>query len=317
MADAPSWIGQEDRAVVLVTGAGENQQIGLRVIDNIDSSNSLLTFKDSDGVDWPAGTRIYAGVVANLEDDKSLSRNTTNVMSGSVRFNVLPGTELVEAPPTAVNTLNDKELFLFKPNWGAENNNSDIHPTEYVDYQVGRIARFSPVAFPTMTWTQTFVGRDSAGIQELLDVFKRMKGRQGEFYMPTWEDDLTAKFALTGGTTGLRVEGLDTLTAYADDDTTRALMVELNDGTRLFRIIDEITDIEDDDGHDTLIQFTEQWDETVEVSEIAMISWVRCWRFATDDLTAEFLTNSVANIQMAMQTLEDLPAESEEGSNSP
>lgn len=314
--DAPTWAGQEDRAVVLVSGQGERQQIGLRVIESIDSNN-VITFKDADAIDWPAGTKVYAGVVANLQDDKSMSRNTTNVFSGSVRFNVLPGTEFVETPPLASNTFNDRELFLFKPNWGASNEGEDIHMTEYVDYGVGRIARFSPISVPVMTWTQNFVGRDSDGIVELLDVFKRMKGRQGEFYMPTWEDDITAKTDLMVGSIGLRVEGLNTMTAYAEDESVRALMVELNDGTRIFRVIDEITEIEDVDGHDTLINLTETWDETIAVEDIGLICWVRCWRFATDDLTAEFFTDSVANLQMSMQTLEDLPAESDESSNSP
>lgn len=311
-----SWIEQEDRAVVLVSGQGDRQQIGLRVIDNADSSNNVVTFKDTDGVDWPANTKIYAGVVANLEDDKSMSRSTTRVMAGQVRFSVLPGTELVEAPPLAPNEFNDRELFLYKPNWGSGNDNTDLHPTDYVDYGVGRIARFSPVSFPTITWAQNFVGRDAAGIRELLDVFKRMKGRQGEFYMPTWEEDITPKADMLAGSLGLRVEGLDTFNAYAEDETTRALMVELNDGTRLFKVIAEITDIEDDLGHDTLINMSEVWADTIDIEDVAFVSWVRVWRFATDDLTAEFLTNSVANVQMSMVTLPDEPAESEEGSNS-
>lgn len=312
-----SWIEQEDRAVVLVSGTGERQQIGLRVIDNADSSNNIVTFKDTDGFDWPTNTKIYAGVVANLEDDKSMSRSTTRVMAGTVRFNVLPGTELVEAPPLAPNEFNDRELFLFKPNWGAGNDNTDIHVTDYVDYGVGRIARFSPVAFPSITWAQNFVGRDAAGIRELLDVFKRMKGRQGEFYMPTWEEDIVPKFDLLAGSLGLRVEGLDVFNAFAEDETTRALMVELNDGTRIFKVIAEITDIDDTDGHDTLINMSEVWDDEILVADIALVCWVRVWRFATDDLTAEFLTNSVANVQMSMITLPDEPAESDESSNSP
>ena len=315
--DAPSWTEQEDRAVVLVTGSGAGQQIGLRVIDNIDLSNNLLTFKDTDGVTWPAGTKIYAGVVANLEDEHSMTRLTNNVMTGSIRFNVLPGTELVEAPPLATEYWQDRELFMFKPNWGSQNDALDRQLTEFVDYNVGRLARFSPVDYASQTWTQGFVGRNADGIRELLDVFKRAKGRQGEFYMPTWEEDVIPKSALLAGSLGLRVNGLDLFNAYNADPTTRAVMVELNDGTRIFRAIDEFTTIDDAEGNDTLINLTETWDETYQVSEVAFICWVRCWRFATDDLTAEFLTNSVANLQMSMQSLEDLPAESDESSNSP
>jgi len=315
VSDDPTWIGVEDRAVVLVTGSGEAQQVGSRVIDNIDTSNNLLTFKDTDTVDWPVGTKIYAVVVANLEDERTLQRHTTNIRSGSIRFKVLPGTELVEAPPLADEYFLDRELFLFKPNWGSQNDALDAHPTEYVDYGVGRLARFSPLAYPQQTWTQTYVGRDAEGIRELLDVFRRAKGRQGEFYMPTWENDLVPSVRLNGATLGMQIAGLDVLNAYGTDPTKQAVMVELVDGTRIFRAIDEV--VVHPNEVDTLINMTQTWDDTIELEDIHQVSWLMCWRFSTDDLTAEFLTNSVANLSMSVSSLEDLPAESDEGSNSP
>lgn len=312
VSDITSWLAQEDRAVVLASG----DLIGLRVIDSIDSAG-VVTFKDQDGVDWPTGTKIYAGLVANLEDERRMTRHTNRTISGRITFNVVPGTDIPPETPAPAFMFNDRELFMRRPNWGETVESADRHITEYVDYGDGRLERFSPRANAVQAWTQTFVGRDVADIQELFDVFDRAKGRQGEFYMPTWEEDLTAKEALLDGSLGLRVEGTDVFNAYADDETSRAVLVVLHDGTQIFRVVDNITELDDAEGHDSLINFTEVWDDTYDPEDIDLICWVKCWRFATDDLTAEFLTNSVANLRMSMQTLPDLAAENEEDSNSP
>lgn len=304
----------EDRAVVLTKGTGANQTSGLRVIDEVDS-NGTLTFKDTDEVDWPVGTRVYAGVVANLNDETQAKRLTTTALETTVKFDILPGTEGAFTAPAAPMTLNGKEIFLFKPNWGEDVSDLNRHITEYVDYNIGRLQRTSPISYATQVWQQTFLGTDTDTIQLLLDVFDRAKGQQGEFYAPTWENDLTPKERLVGATSEMRVEGLDLFNAYEADASLAGVLVELNDGTLVMNALDEIVEINDGDGDDTKLTFLSAWADDIELADIKQVSWIRCWRFATDDLTAEYLTNSTANLVISMQSIEDLPVDPEDSNS--
>ncbi len=305
-----SWLS-EDVAVVLhnkTTGT-----IGLRIVDTVDSNN-LVTFKDADTTDWPVGTVVSCGVVAQLIGDRNGSRVLNTAMEVNVQFMQLPGSE-IEIIRDPENIWNGRELFLRRPNWGQSVNAQDMYPVDVIDYGRGRVEYYTAIEFASQIWSGQYLGRDSDTIEELLHLFERMRGRQGEFYMPTWEYDIVPIAALQSGTVGLRVAGTDFLTIYADDPTSRAVLVELNDGTQIYRAIDEIIEINDVDGIDTLIQMTETWADTIAVADIARVCWVKVWRFATDTLVAEFVTDSVANMQMSMQSLEDLPAESEESAS--
>lgn len=304
----PLWM-QEDSAVVLAAG----EQTSLRVIESIDS-NGLLTFKDTDTFNWPEDTRIYAGVVAKLQEDPRGRRFNNGVQETNLRFLQLPGTE-VEVFNDAILTFNGKELFLGQPNWGGTVGADDMHTTDTLDYGHGRILTTSPVAYSQQMWTGDFLGKSAEEIESLLHMFERMKGRRGEFYMPTWENDVPLKGDILSSTLGFRTEGTAIFDAFAADDTHKAMMIQLVDGTRIFKVIDEIITIDDTDGLDTLINFTEVWDQGYDNDEVEFACWLQCWRFATDALTAEFVTDEAANMRMNFQSLEDLPAEDEESNS--
>lgn len=299
-----TWL-EEDQAVVFTnTSRG---LVGLRIVDSVDSAG-LVTFKDTDDTTWPIDSIVSAGIVANLTGDKQGVRVLNTAQTTPVTFFQLPGTQL-EQLRAPTDFFNGRELFLGRPNWGEQVGAIDTHPVETVDYGIGVITTVSPISFSSQIWSGTYLGRDADTVEELLHFFERMRGRQGEFYMPTWEYDIPVAAPLVSGTQGLRTPGTDFLTAYGGDTTSQAVLVLLKDGTQVFRAIETMIEINDSDGDDTLIQMTELWGSTIPVDSIDRVSWVRVWRFATDDLTAEFVTNSVANMQLSMQSLPDLPAE--------
>ena len=134
--------------------------------------------------------------------------------------------------------------------------------------------------------------------------FDRMKGQRGEFYMPTWKHDLVPLTALTSAGTTVTVEN-NLEEAYDDNTGWKALAILKTDGSWIFRTVTDVLDA----GDNATLTVSAAWGADVAVAEIEMISWMPVWRFATDILTMSWPRDSVANITMAFQIIENLAVE--------
>jgi hypothetical protein len=227
---------------------------------------------------------------------------------GSIRatFDVTPVSEPFVNPPVAPETFKGRELFMTRPNWGSQPSIDFKAIRDVVDFDRGKTAVFTPVAFQSRVSTYSYIGRDYDTAKAALDFFCRMLGQAKEFYMPTWEQDIIIKGTTSSGSTHIRVAGTSFATAYADSTVYKALTVFLLDGTIYHRIVADIYVVDDLIGQDSIISVTEAFPEILDANNVRMISWLPVWRHASDTLTVEWKTNSVAQYQMAMKMLEDL-----------
>lgn len=299
VASVPPWI-VVDGKVALSFG----RTVQLMEIAEITGTTLRFTAND---LDWPAGTRVHPALIGNLSRQIRAPHRTNNTATVTINFDVEPASEAVVGIPAAPQTFKGRELFLTKPNWINDINWTYEHEIETVDYGRGRIARFLPVNFETNLFEATYLSRTSDDAEGMVNFFLRMLGQVGEFYMPTWNEDLKLRSTAFAGASTLRVRGGEVFEAYGTDTVHRAVAIFLRDGRSVFAKINAIFRVTDVVGDDSVLEMEDAWAFQIDPENVLMICWLPVWRHATDTLTIEWLSDSVAQTKLALKTLENLP----------
>lgn len=301
----PSWIAA-DAALMLVNGADQSVRTVASVV------GTTVNFVESEAVIWPAGTRLHPALDGYLEATipsqlmAFAHRVWRGVVDVSVIFHVDPGSEPEEDAGSAAATLAGREVFLTRPNrWTPISLNRLQEGAQSVDYGFGRVRRFFPVEFSTRLWEGSYTGCDFDNADELRQFFARMKGKQGEFYMPTWQADLVPTAGLTSAGTTITVSGTETDSTFSSSTVFKAIAVRKLDGTWITRTVTNIAP----SGGNSEITVGAAWGEDVALGSIDMVSWLPVWRFASDILTMEWPRITVAETRMSFQMLENLEVE--------
>lgn len=304
----PAWL-RVGSLVVLYRDYGDGDlRVSLREVQAITGLD--ITFASVSGEVWPTDTLIHPGVSGLMVEDVRVQVPVNDTAEIQIRFEVMPGSELPEAPGLPATTFNGREIFTLTPNWVDGLDLNFIYPREQVDFGHGRVSTFRPIDFGTQTRKANFVGRTSDDVEAIADFFQRAKGQRGEFYVPSGQPDLVLMETAAEASFEFRVRGQDVLQAYQGDPVHRAIHVRMRDGREFFRAVESIYGVDDEKGLDTIVKVAvEGWPFDLAPDEILMVSWLYASRNAGDELTLEWITDSVAQVALNFRTLEDLPAE--------
>ena len=279
----------------------------IRTIEAVEDGS--VEFKASTPTVWPAGTRLYYCLTGYTNTQLDAGRLTNAAAEVEVEFEVAPLSEPIRIVPDAPHTFNGRELFLKRPNWAHPVDVSMSREIETLDYGRGPVFRFQPVEFGTEARKATYLNRNATEADQIVDFFFRMKGRQGEFYMPTWEYDFIPKGVTQAVSSGMRVAGGEFATMYGNSTVHRAMFVMMANGDLLFRRVTAVSQVNSGDQMDSMILVDQPWGREISKDNIVMCGWMPVWRFVSDNLTMEWLTGRVAQVALNMMTLEDLPVE--------
>lgn len=296
VASVPSWL-VEDVSVVLVSGSAHELATVASVV------GTTVTFDDAVVKNWSAGARLHPALVGYLATSISAPLiSPRGVVEVQVSFEADPGTEAAEDEGSAAATLGGREVFLTRPNrWVPIDLDRVQEGRGDVDYGFGRVKRFFPVAFSTRLFEASWTGCDFEKSDALRAFFDRMKGRRGEFYMPTFQADLVPTAGIAAAGTTLLVDGDGLEAAYDGSTTYAAIALKTTAGAWITRTVSSVTDIT---GGGASITVGAAWGSTVALGNIAMVCWLPVWRFASDILTMSWPRETVAEVRMAMQMLE-------------
>lgn len=274
---------------------------------------------------WPTGAKIYPTENGRLGVSQTLNLVTDNTSSETVVFAVLSGAEVPVVSPVEI-VFDGREAALVKPNWRTRVALTHTTPTEVVDYGRGIDVPFLPEDYVTSTYKYGFTGT-RAKVLGLRDTFLRMKGRRGEFYMPTWVSDMVPFSGVGENSSQLPVSGTDWAATFTGSTVRAAVMVETSDGTIYLRGVSAIQNSADvvpvegvpfDAGFDsgfesynqstphTILTLSEPIVSGIHKNDIVKISWLHRVRFATDTLVTTWETNGTATTQVTVTTLEQL-----------
>lgn len=300
LADVPTWLVAGTNVALVDRGRAISATV-LEVDDN------TVTFVAPVGTNWPVGTKIHPRLTGYLAQQIRVPHTTNTTATATIRFDVDPASEPVGPATAAPDVFNGQELLLIKPNWISDINWTYEHETEVVDYGRGRTARFLPIEFETRMFEASYLARSRAEVQSLTDFFTRMLGQVGEFYMPTWNADLSPRATAFSGANTIRLIGSSILQTYENDRVHRAITIMMRDGRRLFRKVVDMYGVTDATGSDTVFLVDSIWPFQIKPEDVLMICWLPRWRSATDTLTIEWITDNVAQTKLSLKTIEDIP----------
>ena len=250
----------------------------------------------------PTGTLVYPGLVGRLSTSIRGNLLTNAVGTFTVVFEADPGINRVETDVAAPATFNGKELFLLKPNWQGAPQVTLESMLETIDYDRGRLVHNQPVVWNVETLRLEYLRRNRDEAEALTQFFHRMRGQQGEFYMPTWVNDFDISTGAAAGTTGLTVPGRTIYDLFAGSPVYKSVIVFYRDGSYHVNRVNGITLT----SGDSRLAFASLIPQAISKNTVKLMCWLPAWRLAIDTLSLEWLTRSVAQTQLTMRTIEDL-----------
>lgn len=251
---------------------------------------------------WAIGAVLRPTFFGLLAAKTSSSRLTPGAAEISVDFEAYPGGSPPRAAGAAWATLGTREVFTLDPDYHSSPSVSYVWPVEQVDAKRGRTAQFRPIDRAERTLEADISGLDVTTATQLEQFFDRMRGRRGAFYVPTGEKDFSLAATAGSGTATFLHSGLDIADDfgsinYANIET--AIAVFLTNGTRIYR---RITDIAASGGN-SLITVSATWGTALTTANVARISWMPIYRFASDDFTTSWQTPLSARARVSFQSV--------------
>lgn len=292
----PDWIRAGVTVWIQFLSASETH-----VVESVVGND--VTFSTLDAGAWPVGTKVYPLLVGYLAPELTVRKLTNAVGTVGTKFEVSPLSEPVIPLPAPSVVYNGREVFLKKPNWANSVEGRFGRDISVLDYGRGPVSRFYPVDFSSERTKATYLNRTGAEATELLNLFLRMRGQQGEFYAPTWEYDFKPAGTVLAGSSGMLIDSSTFADDYRFSTVHKNVFVQFNDGTVILRKVTAITPVVDG----AQLQVDVAWGRTFTAADIAMCGWLLVRRFSSDTLVVEWLTDSVAQVVLNLTTLEDLP----------
>lgn len=294
-AAAPVWAASG--AYLVVSGAAGPELV---LVDT--ALPGVLVLDQPLSNDVAAGARVSPGLVGRVS--QSLSGQLLTNMTGKfdIDFAADPGLNIVEGVTSAPLAFNGRELFLLKPNWRTSPNFTLEGLLETTDYGRGRVEHFAPVNFNQAGLRLEFLQKTSAEVEALCQFFHRMKGQQGEFYMPTWGDDFDLSIGCAAGASVLDTPGVAKANMLGSSTIYRAAIAFFKDGTYQ---VNKIATLAAASGN-SRFSFVSPWAKALNDSTVKLMCWLPVWRLAVDTMTLEWPTAVAAQTQLTMRALEDL-----------
>lgn len=294
VVSVPAWL-VVDAYMVLVSKTDRY------VAQVTDVTGTTVTIDTTSPVLFGAGTRLELGIEMRINADQRVRYRTSRTLTARITVRDEPGLNYVPDEGTAFDTYRSKEVLLKAPNWATPVENARQAGIDVLDYDFGRRHYDSYLDYVPAILKGDYLARDYAAVMEMLQFFIRMKGRRGEFYMPTRFNDFSATAGLTSGQNTLRVDSAN-YDDYDGNPAQRNIAILLSDGSWLYRQITGYAD----DGDESVLTVDSNWASTVALSDIVMICWLNTYRFAVDELALEWETDSVAQFTATFQLLHDL-----------
>jgi len=298
----PAWI-QAGAQLILMTNRTQESV----TVQSVTGSD--VTFSAGVANAWAIGARLHPALTCYLDDTikAPLVSRGNDLIEPALAFEIMPGVDTAEDTGTAAATFDGREVFLTRPNkFDPVDIDRNQDGRGRVDFGFGRISFFFPVTFSTRIWTGQYIACDFSHYDTVRALFDRMKGRRGEFFMPTWQNDLPPVSGIISGQTTLTVTGTGVAANYSGSTIYAAVAVILNDGTNLFNLVSgSITS----SGGNSIINLSTAWSQSATNAEIEMVCWLPLWRFASDTLRADFPRVDLAQMKLPLQMLEYKAAE--------
>lgn len=273
-----------------------------RVLEVADVTGATLTLNAPLAEAVGPDTRVFRGLNVHAESSISSRRLTSAVgqLRGRFREMHVPSRAPASAAPV---TWRGLEAFLTKPNWATQIDTQHEWNVDWVDSGRGAFDYRTPVDAVSDVRKMAFIARDRDEVAAFEAFFHRCRGRRGEFYAPTWDEDVALPdVVLPAGDLRLPVDDAADANRLSNERVYRNLLIRLADGTSLYR--QAYAGGGSSSGAGVLLDAG--WPRDLYPGDVLAIHFLPRCRLASDDLTIRWLTDGKAEISLAFQVLPDI-----------
>lgn len=285
--EIPRWLVAGNYVVM-----SELDQAEFRKVASI--AGNVVIFSNTSENEWSSQAKVCACLYGRLSANPQMQILTNTVAQLAVMFECQPGTETDTSTGTQGATYDSRELLPFSPQWANPLSNTVIWEREVVDYGFGLTEYYTPTTFGVDS-RQASVLCDG-NVQDVIDFFGRMRGQAGEFFATTYQSDMSV-VSLNG--TSMVVEGDAVYDFYQDDSPIGFLAVKLVDGSMLYS---KITAVSVDGERNSVLTLDSAItaNGTLTAAGISSVSWLSLSRFMSDTLSVNYLTDTVATVDIVV-----------------
>lgn len=305
VSSVPFWAAVGRDLVIQTPLTPYKWQQSVHKIQSINSGANTITITNGTEFAWAAGTSVHPALLCLMDPQTAVTSKTSTFAEINVKFAVDPGYEPEMENPASYLSFEGREVLTAQPNWSSNPSTDFIYPYEQIDFGRGVIETIRPIQFSTTSRRMSYLAQTPAEAETLLAQFMRAKGQRGEFWLESGEPDIIPSVATPANNNIITLYGKDVFDTYADDTVHKALYFKMKDGVEHRTRITSVTLV----GGNTLITLDTPLNQIVSADTIVRIAWLRVSRHATDVMTIDWLTQSVAQTQMTVQSLEYAVAE--------
>ena len=293
--------------VIVIWGSPENTQFITETLLIVVGDE--VTTVGAMGLDIPDGAVAYPLATGRLTVDTSIKLANDAMARASVRFDIDPGFEVLMDAGEALEMHDGREVLMIPPDWAKDITLTMRAFRDTLDYGFGRTYHYSPTDINERMQSLGYIGAERAEVDVLTNFFRRHRGQQVEFFMPTFTSDMIVHGSRDLGDVVLRVSGHDIYDIYRNHTVYKNLVIFYTDGTHEIYAADLINKVTDSTGLYSRIAIEPPMRRDFSISDVQMICWLPLWRFTQDDLTEQWVTDEIANVGLSVKTLETLDAE--------
>ena len=254
----------------------------LEVASHTDTS---ITFSSPLTQDFDANTSLVMPLRTAITDSSvAVQRKLVNLEAATLLFRVLDNDANL-ADTTAFPSYAGKVL-LNEPNMV----NGETLPAGFerqlvrLDNGSAAIAQFSDWTAPNLITEKGFLCTTPQRRWEIRQLLHALRGSQVTFYLPTFYHDMVVANDLSSGSDLMDIENIDYTRYINAQSPGNVLLVELNDGTQLYKTIlsSEVIDVNTE-----RLTLSTVWASTIFAVDVARVSYLRLARISGNSVTFE------------------------------
>jgi len=247
---------------------------------------------------WPAGTRIYSAKFARIASKQTVTRPTRHMLDMQAKFIVTDNSGLTEAEGTTL--YKGYPVLLDIPNEVEVLSEDWLRPLLEFDSDIINPVVDDPIGYTTIVRRMDWLMKSRKERADFRKWLYARAGRWKPFWMPSWNEDFKLASLLAGTDTKLVVEFAFYKRFVPATPLRDALMIELFNGTRIFKnilSIDEISEIEENVFMDSPVGFD------IQPQEVRCISYLNLSRLDSDTVEIFHETDTISRVSALIRTV--------------
>lgn len=252
---------------------------------------------------WEALTDVFPVNICRMPTTVSSRRLTDSVEEVSIVFDADPTqtNPMIPSAP-AQEVLAGREVVLRKPNWARPVDIQSHFEYNLIDFSVGAVLADPTREFAQVSRRFQWVLKSKAEVDDFKALLGRLKGRQTPVYLPTWFEDFQLHEEISAANVSVPVKDNAFRDMVGYDSAQGALMILVKGASPIIRQIDVVGT---NSAGDTVLQLTEEVGVDLTFSSVKRLSLVHLCRLASDRVTVNWVSDSVATVEATFITVRE------------